>query len=235
MSATATSASAPTRKLLLMGAGGYTLEPESQVIDQYFLAMTKRKTPKICLLPTASGDSRSTIDHFHRAFQQYGAITSAISLFAPETEDIAAHLLQQDGIYITGGNTKSMLALWREWGVDLALRNAYENGVAICGISAGAICCFAEGFSDSMATGFTPLAGLGFLSGSFCPHYTPGGRRATAYEKEVKGRTIQPGIAVEDGVSLYYENECFTEMFASRIAAAAFCVATGSTTKMGYA
>lgn len=210
--------------LIIIGAGGYTLEAESCLIDQYFIERTGKSNPQICLLPTACGDRQETIENFNLYFRRYGAITSHISLFAIEMEDIESHLLQQDGIYITGGNTKSMLALWREWGVDQALRKAYESGVIICGISAGAMCFFDDGLSDFLPNQYSPLDCLGFLSGSFCPHYVPGGERALVFEEHIHGKKMKPGIGLEDGIALYFENGMLSEIIRSRNEAQAYRV-----------
>lgn len=198
------------------------MEPESHLIDQFFLEKIGKRKPKICLLPTACGDSQETIDKFHANFQAYSAITSHVSLFAIEMEDVGAHLIRQDGIYITGGNTKSMLALWKEWGIDQALRTAYEAGVAICGISAGALCFFDEGLSGFLPDQYSHLDCLGFLSGSFCPHYNPGGERAVTFKEHIRTGKMKPGIGIEDGVALYFENGILSDMIKSRNKAQAY-------------
>ncbi len=202
--------------LLVMGAGGYTLGPESEFLDRYFLRRIGKKNPRICLLPTACGDRQETVERFHAYFHSLGATTGQVSLFAVDIENIESHLLRQDGIYITGGNTRSMLALWREWGVDRALRKAYESEIVMCGVSAGAMSFFEEGFSDSQANRYSPLKCLGFLQGSFCPHYVPGRERALAFHEHIQTRKMKPGIGLEDGISLYYENGKLSEMIRSR-------------------
>jgi peptidase E len=203
-------------KLLVMGAGGYTLEPSAEVIDSFFLEKIGKENPRICMLPTACGERQESIDKFYNYFMEKGAIASHISLFAPEIEDLDAYLASQDGIYITGGNTKSMLALWKEWGVDKALINAYNSGVFICGISAGAMCFFEEGLSDSFPNQYKVLGCFGILSGSFCPHYIQNEKRAMLYKDNIQNNKTKPGIAVEDGIALYYENGLLTEIIRSR-------------------
>jgi dipeptidase E len=205
--------------LILMSAGGYTLEPESEMLDRFFLSFVKKLRPHICLLPTASGDRSETIERFHTKFGEYGAKTSHISLFMPETDDIEGHLLKTDGIYITGGNTKSMLALWREWSVDLALVKAYKAGIPIAGISAGAMCFYEQGFSDSFDSGYQKIKGLGILKGSFCPHFSPGNERAALYENSIKSGKLKSGIGVGDGVALRYQEGVLTEIIKSRSSA----------------
>ncbi len=207
---------------MIMGAGGYTLEPESRLIDLDFMVRMGKRQPRVCLLPTACGDRQETIERFHKQFQSYGAATSHLSLFDVEIEDMERYLLQQDGIYITGGNTKSMLALWTEWGIDEALRKAHKAGIAICGISAGAICFFEEGLSDSFANRAGPLRCMGLLEGSFCPHYVPGGKRALAFQEHIRNGSMKPGIGIEDGVALCYEHGKLTAIIRSRAEAKAY-------------
>jgi peptidase E len=174
------------------------------------------------MLPTACGERQESIDKFYNYFQIKSAKTSHISLFAPEIEDIDVFLASQDGIYITGGNTKSMLALWKEWGVDKALIKAYEAGVFIFGVSAGAMCFFEEGFSDSLPNQYKNISCLGILPGSFCPHYIHNELRARLYKENIRNNKTKPGIAVEDGVALYYVNGSLSEIIRSRDEANAY-------------
>ena len=199
-----------------MGAGGYTLVPESESLDRVFLSFVCKPKPHICLLPTACGDRSATIEGFHTKFGEYGAKTSHISLFMPEIGNIGEHLLKADGIYITGGNTKSMLALWREWSVDSALVKAYKAGIPIAGISAGAICFYEQGFTDSFASGYQKIVGFGILKGSFCPHYSSGTERALLYENSIKSGKLKAGLGVGDGVALIYQDEILTQIVKSR-------------------
>lgn len=212
------------KKLVVIGAGGYTLEPESQMIDEFFLKKVGKSNPKICLLPTACGDRQDTIERFHSFYQSRGAVASHVSVFVAETKDVELHLLQQDGIYITGGNTKSMLALWREWGIDRAIRKAYQAGIAICGISAGAMCFFEEGLSDSLADRYVPLKCLGLIEGSFCPHYVLDSERALTFQGHIRANRMKPGIGIEDGVALYCQNGKLSEIVKSRRQAQAYRV-----------
>jgi peptidase E len=205
-----------------MGAGGYTLEPSAEIIDDFLIKKIDKANPRICMLPTACGERQESIDKFYQYFQTKGAKASHISLFCPEIEDIDAHLAAQDAIYITGGNTKSMLALWKEWGVDKALIKAYEAGVFIFGVSAGAMCFFDEGFSDSFPNQYTNISCLGVLPGSFCPHYIRDEVRAKLYEKSIRNNKNKPGIAVEDGVALYYANGSLSEIIRTRDEANAY-------------
>jgi peptidase E len=132
----------------------------------------------VCFLATAAGDAESYIDSFYTAFRQLPCRPTHIPLFA-RTPDLKTVLLEQDIIYVGGGNTKSMLAVWRDWEMPELLRRAWEAGTVLAGVSAGAICWFETGLTDSSGTGLYPLTGLGFLAGACCPHYDGEAERPT--------------------------------------------------------
>src|SRR5918999_2983425 len=160
-----------TGQIVAIGGGGFSEEPTNLALDRYVLGLTPRERPKVCFLGTASGDADGYVRRFRAAFAALGAEPSALSLFRPHTADLRAFLLEQDVVYVGGGNTRSLLALWREWGLDAILRAAWEGGAVLAGISAGMICWFEQGITDSVPGRLSPLAGLGFLPGSACPHY----------------------------------------------------------------
>ena len=129
--------------------------------------------------------------------------------------DLRAALLSQDLIYVGGGNTANMLAIWRVHGVDEILREAWENGVILCGGSAGAICWFESSVTDSFGRQLAPLHdGLGLLPGSFCPHYDGDILRRPVYQKLVSQGELPPGNAADDGVAVRYSNTEISEIVA---------------------
>jgi len=133
-------------------------------------------------------------------------------------------VLSQDVVYVGGGNTVNMLAVWRAHGLDTILRAAWEAGVILCGTSAGALCWFEGGTTDSMGTGLAPLHdGLGFLPGSFCPHYDSELERRPTYRKFVADG-LPGGYAADDGVGLHFQGTQLVEAVSSRPAAQAFQV-----------
>ncbi|MGH2344977.1 MAG: Type 1 glutamine amidotransferase-like domain-containing protein, partial [Chloroflexota bacterium] len=156
-------------QIVAMAGGGFSMEQENPLLDRYVLSLARSARPRVLFLQP--GDSPSYFERFHAAFDRLPCEHAHLSLFAPGVADIRALLLAQDVIYVGGGNTKSMLALWREWGLDRVLREAWQNGVVLCGISAGAICWFEQGVTDSIPGSLTPLQCLGLLPGSACPHY----------------------------------------------------------------
>ena len=157
------------RHIVAMGGGGFTMD--GRALDDHILGLTGKPRPRVCYLPTAAGDSAEKVAIFHEALGDR-AETAVLSLFWREVDDIGAFLGAQHVIYVAGGNTANMLAIWRLHGVDTALRRAWEAGVVLCGLSAGANCWFEGCSTDSFGTGLAPMTdGLGFLRGSFCPHY----------------------------------------------------------------
>lgn len=195
------------KQIIAIGGGGFSkfgsYSPINFSIEKYFLQQTKKKSPKICFIPTASADSPTYIVNFFRAFNTLNCQPSHLSLFDPPTADLESFLLDQDAIYVGGGNTKSMLAVWREWKLDKILKKAWDQGVVLGGISAGALCWFEEGVTDSIPGNLTALKCLGFLKGSHCPHYDGETLRRPAYHHLIQ-RGMAPGIAADDHVALHF-------------------------------
>ncbi|SFK46432.1 Peptidase E [Halobacillus dabanensis] len=191
------------KQIIAMGGGGFSMEPENPLLDDYILAQVKKEKPKICFIPTASGDSDSYIERFYQAFKEKAEATH-LSLFKPPARDLRRFLLDQDIVYVGGGSTKNLLVLWREWGLDKILHEAWENGVILAGISAGAICWFEEGVTDSYGDQLEPLSCLGFLPGSCCPHYDGEENRRPAYTSFIENGSIRPGYALDDGAAIHF-------------------------------
>ncbi|MBL1089192.1 MULTISPECIES: peptidase E [Streptomyces] len=188
---------APTLAVL---GGGFSDDPDT-LLDDFVLAATGRPRPKVCFLPTASGDAPGYVEKFHTAFAGRDCGTSHLELFRRTVTDLRAFVLAQDVVYVGGGNTADMLAVWRLHGLDAVLREAYAAGVLLCGISAGACCWFESAFSDSFGPP-APLAdGLGLLPGSLCPHYDTEPLRRPGYRGAVKSGALPAGWAVDDGAA----------------------------------
>jgi peptidase E len=188
------------------------------------LALTDRSRPRVCFLPTASGDADGYVQGFYRAFPTGRAEATHLALFRRAVADLRAFVLQQDVVYVGGGNTASMLAVWRVHGLDAVLREAWAHGVVLCGISAGGMCWFEESLTDSFGPGLRPLRdGLGLLSGSFCPHFDVELGRRAAYHAAVSSG-LRGGYAADDGVALHYVGSHLREILSSRPAARAYRV-----------
>lgn len=150
-----------------MGGGGFSMEPENPLLDDHILDVARaargRERPRICFIATASGDSPDYLASFYAAFARRAEATH-LALFRRTVDDIEGLLLDQDVVYVGGGNTENMLAIWRVHGVDRALRRAWEAGVVMAGLSAGSLCWFESGTTDSFGAGLETLTGaLGFL------------------------------------------------------------------------
>ena len=210
------------RQIIAMGGGGFSMEPDNPLLDLYLLKQTRRACPRVCFIPTASGDADSYVVRFYTAFARLECRPSHLSLFRPPKE-VAEHLLGQDAVYVGGGSTKNLVAVWRAWGLDRVLRTAWERGIVLAGVSAGSLCWFEQGLTDSTRT-MTPMACLGFLRGSNCPHYSNEPRRRPAYTKCVGKGELADGIAADDGVALHYIGERLHRVVSSRPKARAYRV-----------
>ncbi len=192
------------RQIIAMGGGESTLDPDHPTLDQYIIDQTGKQNPRICFLPTAGGESDRYIVKFYTVFTELGCHPTHLSLFRPRTADLASLIMDQDIIYVGGGNTKSMLALWREWELDEILHEAWYKGIVLAGLSAGAICWFEQGVTDSIPGQLNSLPCLGFLSGSCCPHYDGQAERRPAYHRLMTKDKILPGYGVDESAALHF-------------------------------
>lgn len=192
------------RHIIAMGGGGFSMELENLALDRYVLSQAKTDNPKICFLPTASGDADSYILNFYKAFSTLACQPSYLSLFRLPTADLEDYLLEKHVLYVGGGNTRSMLALWREWGLDTLLRKAYEAGIVLTGVSAGANCWFRQCSTDSVPGELRMLPGLGLLQGSFCPHYDGEAERRPSFHRMLSEGTILPGYAADNSAAAHF-------------------------------
>jgi dipeptidase E len=211
--------------IVALGGGGFSQEPRNLRLDRYVLGLARVHRPKVCFVPTASGDAVGYIARFYRAFRTLPCRPSHLSLFKPPEGDLERFVLSHDVIYVGGGNTKNMLALWRGWGLDRILKRAWKQGIVLAGVSAGAICWFEEGVTDSITGKLTPIESLGFLKGSFCPHYDGEKNRRPAYRRFVTQGKLGPGFAADDGVALHFEGRRLVRIVSSRPSARAFRLA----------
>jgi dipeptidase E len=193
------------QQIIAIGGGGFGGSQKNLAIDRYLIEQTKKTSPHVCFLPQASAESAEYIAHFYEAFCSLGARPSWISLFGRVEDNWKEKLLAQDLIFVGGGNTRSMLTLWREWGMDTILLEAYKRGIVLAGVSAGAICWFEQGITDSVWP-LGALTGLKMLSGSCCPHYDSEPERRPTYLSKVKKGEVVPGIALEDNTAAHFVN-----------------------------
>jgi len=192
------------KQVFAMGGGGFTMKPENLKLDRYLLSMTNKINPKVCFIPTASGDDESYTRQFYSAYKKLECETSHLSLFSPPEGDLRDFVMDKDVFYVGGGNTRNLLVLWKEWGLDKHLYEAWCNGAIMSGLSAGSICWFKQGLTDSKTGKLLPLECLGFVEGSNCPHFdTEKGRRPSYHDAILNGSMID-GIACDDGVAGHF-------------------------------
>jgi dipeptidase E len=200
------------RHIVAIGGAGLS----EALLRRYVLDLTGKPQPRILYIPTASGDAPEGTLMFYEAFSGDGCRPAHLPLFHRRDEDLAPVILEQDAIYVGGGNTANMLAIWRVQGVDTLLRQAWDNGAVLCGSSAGSICWFEAGITDSFGLQLAELHdGLGFLPGSNCPHYDSEQRRRPVYTAAVANGFL-PGLAAEDAVAFHFVERELAETVSAR-------------------
>ncbi len=194
-------------------------------MHRYVLSLTGKDRPKVCCISTATGDSPDALLRFYGNFPASRCEPSHLALFNRTVRDIRKYLLSQDVILVLGGNTANLLAVWRTHGVDLALKEAWEAGVVLCGGSAGSLCWFECGTTDSFDVNeLAPLHdGLGFLSGSHCPHYDGEAQRRPLYHRLI-AEGFPPGYAIDDDAAIHFTGADLTEVVSGRAGATAYRV-----------
>jgi dipeptidase E len=212
-------------RILAMG-GGDVLSVHSKQED-FLLELSGKPRPRVAFLPTAAADSGERIALFMDAFRDRDCETEVVTLFGmPERP--AERIAAADVVYVNGGNTANALAIWRVHGVDRALREVWERGGVLGGWSAGGICWFEDGLTDSFGPTLQPLGdGLGFLAGSFCPHFDGEPFRRPVYLKAVRDGAVPPGLAADDDAALLFEGTELREVVSQREGARAYRVTAG--------
>jgi dipeptidase E len=211
-------------QIIAMGGGGFSMEPDNPLLDNYVLSQARSPRPRVCFVPTASGDAENYCFRFYESFARLDCVPSHLPIFFRKPGDMRKFVLDQDVIYVGGGNTVNLLAIWRAHGIDVLFREALERGTVLCGLSAGAICWFEAGVTDSFGAALAPLKnGLKFLPGSVCPHYDGQATRRPAYQKFVT-EGLPPGHGLDDGCALHYQDGRIKRVIASRPQARAYRV-----------
>ena len=218
------------RRIFCMGGGGFGMaaDPsEPTLLDDYLLRLTGRDRPRICFIPTASGDAESYIENFHRAFPSQRAETSVLKLFGRTEPDLQGFLMGQDVLHVGGGSTANMLACWRVHGLDMILPEVLDAGVIGTGMSAGAMCWFEACLTDSFGE-VRPLSdGLGLLPHAACPHYHGQPTRRPRLIEHVEAGELPRTLAIDDGVGVLFEDGQIVEAVGEEQGAGAFHVGRG--------
>ena len=210
----------------IVAFGGIRARPgTTPPVIEYILSLPGKPRPRVCFIPTATGDSPASLVAFYNRVPAVQAERSHLALFDRTMRDIRSFLLGQDVIMVGGGNTANMLAVWRVHGVDEVLREAWDAGVVLCGGSAGSLCWFECGTTDSFdLNDLQPLYdGLGFLPGSHCPHYDGEAQRRPLYHRLIS-EGFPAGYAVDEDAALHFTGTEVAAVVTSRPEAMAYRV-----------
>lgn len=218
-----------SKQIIPIGGGGFYRDPDNLELEKYVIRQSGAENARVCFVPTASGEPDHYVASFYAAFLKLGCRPSVLTFFK-RTPDLRSMLLEQDVIYVGGGNTKSLIALWREWGVIEIMCEAWESGIVLTGVSAGAICWFEQGVTDSFSDRLRPLPCLGFLPGSCCPHYDGEVQRRPSYHQMLASGEIGAGVAIEDWTGVHFIGAEIHKVITSKQGARAYSmrVAHGS-------
>lgn len=218
-------------QIVAMGGGGFSMEPENPLLDDFILSLSDKISPKVCFVPTAAADAASYLVRFYRAFSLKKAIPTDLTLFDPGSlprrpslsSKIAEFIEEQDIIYVSGGNTANQLAMWRSHGIDKVLTEAWRNGKILCGLSAGMICWFRASVTDSFGHLDQLNDGLGLIDASACPHFDGEPERRPTYHNFIQNGLLG-GFAADDGAALHFRGQELVEVVSSRPNASAYRV-----------
>jgi dipeptidase E len=195
------------RNIVACGGGGWSSDPGAGAVEDYILGLARSDHPRVLLLPTASGDSDWLITRFHEFFGRLDCEARHLALFRPHPAPVAETILAQDVIYVGGGSSANLMAIWGAHGVGDALRAAWDAGVVLAGVSAGAICWFAAGLTNSLGASFAPVAGLGLLEGGFCPHADSDPGRLVVLRDLIDRGLMPPTLAVDDDAAVHVTDD----------------------------
>ena len=218
---------ASSPRIVALGGHEFRSRPAERAIVRHLLELTHVSNPRVCLLPTASGDPQTSITDFYSVLDRFDCRPTHVSLFRMEREwvNLREHLLEQDLIYVAGGSMLNLIAIWRAHGLAAIMRDAWEGGILLAGQSAGAMCWFEHGITAS--AGEPRVAdGLGLLPGTLCVHYARDSERRTCLLREI-GAGLPGGYAIDDGAGLLFERTSPVEAFAGRPGARVVRVESG--------
>lgn len=200
------------KKIIAVGGGGFTHQADER-LDQFVLSQSINKN-KIGFLATASKDDQKKIDLFYKRFEGIFKKLSHFKL-TDNVNGFSKWLLSNDIVYIGGGNTSFMLEIWKKNNLINIFKKAYENGVILSGVSAGAVCWFDWILSDSLGSGLKPLKGINLISGSCVPHSSIP-KRINKFKLDIKNNKLPAGIAIDDGVAVLFVDGKPSEVYSSR-------------------
>jgi dipeptidase E len=204
----------------ILAIGGSETAEESEGLFRFVLELTGQARPRLMLVPTAMGDQPEAIEGFTQVASPWVEV-SVLNTFPWPPSHLRELVLGQDVIFVEGGNTANMLAIWRVHGIDALMREAWQRGVLLVGVSAGAICWFECGVTDSFGPQLESLECLGFLAGSACPHYDNEEARRPRY-RELVANGMPAGLAIDNGVGLHFIDRELRDVVSTRAGATAY-------------
>lgn len=199
--------------IFAVGGGAFDSDqPHRSGLDRFILSLSTSERPKICLIPTASGDSLLRIARFNKAVESLRCEPNLCSLFSPPSRDLEDFILSQDVIYVSGGSTYNLIALWRAWGLDHILRKAWEQGIPLTGTSAGANCWFRRCSTDSFHGELSPMDALGWIPLDFCPHYDEEPERRPSLSAMIQSNQLGRTLACDGGTGCLFQGTEFVKV-----------------------
>ena len=194
------------RQIIAIGGGGFGRHPGVGIIEKYILQQSDKEKPNICFIPTATGDSDSYKVSYYATLNKLNCNPTHLDFFK-RTPNLEELIKNQDIIFVGGGNTKSMLSVWKEWGLDTILKKAYLEGTIMSGVSAGAICWFEKGVTDSWADKLNIIECLNFTKGNCCPHYDEESERKPSLSNFIHENLFSDCYAIDGGCALHVKND----------------------------
>ena len=194
------------RQIIAIGGGGFGRHPGVGIIEKYILQQSDKEKPNICFIPTATGDSDSYKVSYYATLNKLNCNPTHLDFFK-RTPNLEELIKNQDIIFVGGGNTKSMLSVWKEWGLDIILKKAYMEGTIMSGVSAGAICWFENGVTDSWADKLNIMECLSFTKGNCCPHYDEESERKPSLSQFINEGILRDCYAIDGGCALHVKND----------------------------
>jgi len=212
------------RQIVAIGGGVLVPETGNFKLERYILDACGKAKPRVAFVPTASGDDAGYATRFYESYGRFGVGLDVLRFFRRTPADLRAYLFDFDIVHVGGGNTRSMLATWRHWGFDAVLREAWQRGIVLCGSSAGSICWFEAGVTDSIAGSLTAMDALGLVRGSNCPHYDGEPERRPTFQRLVGSAALAGGIACDDGAAAHFLDDALGTCVSARPNARAYRV-----------
>lgn len=218
------------KQIIALGGGGFSMEQDNPLFDNYILNASGKPNPKICFFGNAGGDAQDYIDKFYNVYNKLNCVPSHISLKTKPEINLEKFILDQDILFVGGGSTRFLMAQWKNYGLDKIMKKAYDKGIVLSGMSAGAIVWFSDGIYNPEDTKLMKLPCLGLLQGSFCPHYDERTELRFSFREIISEGTLKNGYGVEDYCGLHFINNQLYTVISSRKGVKAFSVRKTSKT-----